>query len=178
MGSRKSALGAAPPPMLNSGESAKFRFRHRFHACRYGCKYNCRHDRRFFPRQAPGLNAAYLVTRVTSDAEGSGPESRGTKGEGEPVALEEPVNIARRHVLALCDGGGAQLAVAEIRRYIGHDRAAERRGCRAPRQSPSNLAWRPRSNPIAPPANTRCCTHGDNGSSRCWLQIGLDAVLT
>jgi hypothetical protein len=111
----------------SSGESANFRFRHRFHARRYGCKYNRRHDRRFFPRQAPGLNAAYLVTRVTEfirrqtlKAAGQGCVS-GWPQNGEGLTAEDVV----RRIAAECafvderGGVGIRLKAAGVTLVFG-----------------------------------------------------------
>src|SRR5579859_7463510 len=54
-------------------------------------------------------------------------------GEGELFAFEKPVQVTRRHPLPLRDRGNGQIAVAEIRCYVGHDRAQPRGADAAPR---------------------------------------------
>src|SRR5579863_2616166 len=47
-------------------------------------------------------------------------------GEGELFAFEKLMQVTRRHPLPLRDCGGGQIAVAEIRCYVGHDRTQPR----------------------------------------------------
>jgi hypothetical protein len=47
-------------------------------------------------------------------------------GEGELLAFEKLMQVTRRHPLPLRDCGNGQIAVAEIRRYVGNDRAQPR----------------------------------------------------
>src|SRR5216683_6728924 len=54
------------------------------------------------------------------------PPAEDKGGEGEPFALEKPVDVARRHALAPRDCGNRQIAVAEVRIYVGNDRPQPR----------------------------------------------------
>ena len=47
-------------------------------------------------------------------------------GEGELFAFEKLMQVTRRHPLPLRDCGNGQIAVAEIRCYVRHDRAQPR----------------------------------------------------
>jgi len=60
------------------------------------------------------------------------PPAEDEGGEGEPFALEKLVNVTRRHALAPRDRGSRQIAIAEVRIYVGDDRPQPRGADAAP----------------------------------------------